>query len=789
VNSSKATSSKMTFSKSVLLAFTVISIATLVACGGSSSSSSSTPPPSNTTPSVALSTTPNPTPASLTAGGNLSVTATVTNDSKNGGVAWSVACGNTTSGGCGTFSAAQSASGTAVTYTAPVTAPPAKVVITATVVDDTSVVAATAGITINAITGASVMMTTPPPFSLAPSTTAGVAATVSNDAANAGVTWSCSPSSTCGSFNPTSTASAATTVYTPGSARGNVVVTATSVSDSSQNASSTVTVTTAAGLQALTPNANYVFAISGQDSTGSPFHAAGVFTVGSNGTTITTGEQDFADFNTGEHHDTISSGTIAASSTSGDPNLTITLQTGDPCLGPGSDGTCNSGTGSGAEALDLSPVSVSTGLLTEYDTWATAKGTLELQSSSLAIPSGGYAFWLNMDPYPFYFPIAFGGVLNVDNAGGTGNISGNGSIFDIGLMGAGSVYTLQSVIPPSVVTGPDPLGLVTFNIYSGGVLSAGSTPSLSLLGYMVDSGHIRFVEDIGADSLGIPMGGSAASQTGTGTFSSSSISGSTYVFGTTGNDNSSNGYVHAAGALTFNADGSVTGNVSFNDLDFQSPQGGSVLAAEVAATPCSSGTAVTPCYTIDASGTGADGGTGRVTITNLTDSTTTPLFNYNLELYLDGNGHAMVISLDLNDLIAGTSSQQTGSFTPATFSGTYATNAGGVDITNFDEFESSGQIIANGLEAFEGTTDLNWIYSSGPTFTDESVDGNMAQTGAGIYGGYIGGLDLSTCPVYGIGTTGCSQDAFTFYFVDSTKAVAIENDANQLTLGTFELQQ
>jgi hypothetical protein len=65
----------------------------------------------------------------------------------------------------------------------------------------------------------------------------------------------------------------------------------------------------------------------------------------------------------------------------------------------------------------------------------------------------------------------------------------------------------------------------------------------------------------------------------------------------------------------------------------------------------------------------------------------------------------------------------------------------------------------------------------------------MAQTGAGIYGGYIGGLDLSTCPVYGIGTTGCSQDAFTFYFVDSTKAVAIENDANQLTLGTFELQQ
>jgi hypothetical protein len=722
----------------------------------------------------------------LTAGGNLSVTATVTNDSKNGGVAWSLACGNTTSVGCGAFSAAQSASGTAVTYTAPVTAPPAKVVITATVVDDTSVVAATAGITINAITGASVMMTTPPPFSLAPSTTARVAATVSNDAANAGVTWSCSPSSTCGSFNPTSTASAATTVYTPGSARGNVVVTATSVSDSSQNASSTVTVTTAAGLQALTPNANYVFAISGQDSIGSPFHAAGVFTVGSDGTTITAGAQDFADFSFAIH-DTISGGTITTSTTAGDPNLTITLQTGDTCIGQGANGTCPGGTGNGVEVLNLSPISISKGLVTEYDTWATAKGTLDLQATTLATPSGGYAFLVDMDDLPY----GLAGVLNVDGTGGA--ISGNGSIFDLNFFGS---VSSQQLFTASSVTPPDPIfGSVTFSLNSTTSYFTGSNPvGLSLVGYMVDNAHIRLLENSNPtnDNFGynfgyFPAGGTAIGQTGAGTFSASSISGSTYVFGASGED--INDYLKMAGALTFNSDGSVTGNLSFNDLTYYSPQGGSVLAAEVSATPCSSGTAVTPCYTIDASGTGADGGTGRVTITNLTDNTTTPTFNYNLELYLDGNGHATLISLDSNDVVAGTSSQQTGSFTPATFSGTYATNAGGMDITNFAEFESSGQVIANGLEAFEGTTDLNWIYSSGPTFTDESVDGNMAQTGAGIYGGYIGGLDLSTCPVYGIGTTGCSQDAFTFYFVDSTKAVAIENDANQLTLGTFELQQ
>jgi hypothetical protein len=781
---------KMTFSKSLLLVLSLSLMAVLVGCSSSGNSGISDPPPNNTTPSIALSTTPTPAPSSLLVNGTLSVTATVTNDSKNGGVAWSAACGG--SGGCGTFSANQSASGTAVTYTAPGTVPAGKVTITATVVDDTSVVASTGAIAINAITGVAVMMTTPPPFSLAPATTASVAATVTGDPANGGVTWSCSPASTCGSFNPTTTASAAAAVYTPGSARGNVVITATSVSEGTQSASSTVTVTTAAGLQGLTPNANYVFAISGQDASGSPFQAAGVFTVSSTGTAITTGEQDFADFD-GEFHDTISSGTIATSTSAGDGNLTITLQTGDPCIGPGSNGTCTAGTGSGQEVLNVSPISSSKGLVTEYDSWATAKGTLDLQSTTLATPSGGYAFSLNLDPYPNYIPLVFGGVLNVDNVGGAGNISGNGSIFDINVFFSGSgpnSFALQSVIPPSAVTGPDPLGLVTFSLYSGSPnLQTGSTPLIVLNGYMVDSGHIRFVENSNVDALQTPMGGSAIGQTGAGTFSSSSVSGSTYVFGASGIDNSPNALLQAAGALTFNADGSVTGNVSFNNLNLQSPQGGSVLAAEVAATPCSSGTAVTPCYTVDAAGTGPDGGTGRVTITNLTDSTTSPTFNYGLELYLDGNGHAIVISLDTTETLAGLGSQQTGSFSTASFNGTYAMNASGVEITDFDEFESSGQVIANGLEAFEGESDLNWIFSSGPTFTDEPVAGSLALTGTGIYTGSISGLDLTTCPVYGVGSSACSQDAFTFYFVDSTKAVAIENDANQLTLGFFELQQ
>src|SRR5438552_16286945 len=44
-----------------------------------------------------------------------------------------------------------------------------------------------------------VTITTAPPASLPVGGTASVAATVTNDTANAGVTWSCTPSSACGS--------------------------------------------------------------------------------------------------------------------------------------------------------------------------------------------------------------------------------------------------------------------------------------------------------------------------------------------------------------------------------------------------------------------------------------------------------------------------------------------------------------------------------------------------------------------------------------------------------------
>src|SRR5215475_10044387 len=63
-------------------------------------------------------------------------TATVSNDSKNEGVSWSIDGVNCTDVICGTLSAPSSASGTAITYTAPSDLPPATIVVTATSVAD-----------------------------------------------------------------------------------------------------------------------------------------------------------------------------------------------------------------------------------------------------------------------------------------------------------------------------------------------------------------------------------------------------------------------------------------------------------------------------------------------------------------------------------------------------------------------------------------------------------------------------------------------------------------------------
>ena len=195
-----------------------------------------------TVPSITVSVTA---PVSSVQAGTVvqNIVATVINDPSNKGVSWNVSCSPAP---CGSISPTTTASGAATTYTAPPNPPPSdlQVTITATSVADAAA-SSTATITVLAI---SVSVTAPATTVQFGQTEPNIVATVNNDPAGKGVTWSMQPCGVaqCGSISPTSTASGGAVTYTaptaPPASDLPVTIVATSVSDTSQQGSITITV-------------------------------------------------------------------------------------------------------------------------------------------------------------------------------------------------------------------------------------------------------------------------------------------------------------------------------------------------------------------------------------------------------------------------------------------------------------------------------------------------------------------------------------------------------------------
>lgn len=85
----------------------------------------------------------------------------------------------------------------------------------------------------------------PPPASLNTGAYAPIAADVSNDNQNAGVTFTCTPAGSCGTFTPSQTGSATPVCYlAPAQVPngGTATVTATSVTDPTKSKSATITI-------------------------------------------------------------------------------------------------------------------------------------------------------------------------------------------------------------------------------------------------------------------------------------------------------------------------------------------------------------------------------------------------------------------------------------------------------------------------------------------------------------------------------------------------------------------
>jgi hypothetical protein len=561
-----------------------------------------------------------------------------------------------------------------------------------------------------------------PPTSLATSATAGLTAVVTNDSQNKGVTWSvtCGSSGACGSFNPTSTASGSATTYTAPAAiptSNTVTVTATSVSDTTKTASATITI---GAPPAILADGTYVYHFSGWAGTG-PSFVAGAFTVKSGA--ITSGEQDFSDVQSGYTDPLVASG---SSLTAAGKNIQIVLATANTAIGV-----------NGVETLRGTLVSSTRVLISEFDSFGTGTGSIDLQTSTAA-PSGGYAFAISgFDLSNPPSPLAIGGIFNI--SGTTLNVAN--SVFDFNLNGGllGQAETFAS----GTVTAPDSFGRVTFDLTPS---AASGVPQFVLTGYIVGTNQIQLVESQ-TDTLDDDLGGMALGQgTNTGQFTAASIANKTYVYGASGQD--VNNLVTIGGNFTFNPTGAVAGNLAIND--------GMVFGTN----PISAGS-----YTVDP--------TGRVTLTGVNVPVISGTFTF--QLYLDGNGNALELGVDTLQTTAGQAYLQT--TTAADFEGSYAILGHGIlDATGLPAWGAVGPVTV-ASDAFTGSTDYtaqNTGASGTATTPNQPLTGTETNSNAMLA---LTGLDSTALT---------TSRSYSYFPIDSKRVLAIEIDGQQLGLLILE---
>jgi hypothetical protein len=497
---------------------------------------------------------------------------------------------------------------------------------------------------------------------LATGATASVIASVTGDSANAGVTWTVTcGGSQCGSFNPTKTASGTATTYTAPTiapSGNSVTIQATSVTDTTKAGTATVNITTPA--PPALADGTYVYNISGQDNNGTYF-LVGAFAIKSG--TITGGEQDFVD------------GANAYINTLDPANSNITLNNGAAVINLAVANNNNVGV-NGTETLHGTMVSGSRLLITQFDNSASATGSLDLQTSTAA-PSGGYAFMVNgADNDAPVGQLAIGGILNVNG----GALAISGSVFDSN--DSGTVFQAQTFSSGSIST-PDSYGRVTFNLVPS---QLNNVPSFILTGYIIGN-KIQLIEDQN-DALNGVLGGVALSQgSNTGKFSSQSVVGSSYAYGLLGTDANQNGsgLLNIGGGFGFNPNGTLGGDMAYNDLGIHN------------------GNTITGNYTVDP--------TGRVTITNVVPSNISGV-TFAFQLYLDGNGNAVVIGADENETSGGLS---------------YVQNANGSDFEGNFALSAQGILNEEGAPAFAAVGPINISSDNITGSTDYSAQGyNLA---------------------------------------------------------------
>lgn len=674
---------------------------------------------SGDTPQAITVSIPNP-PTSVATGATATLTAVVTNDGSGAGVTWTVHCGGTA---CGSVSPTSSTGNSSTTtFTAPSAVPTGNTVtVTATSAADTTK-SASVSITITASAPISVVISNPP-ASLSVGASASLTASVTNDSKAAGVTWSvaCGTSS-CGSFNPTtSPGNTATTTYTAPAnvpAGDTVTVTATSVTDSTKSATAAITITNTTPVVA---DGNYVFRVSGDDGNVAYF-VAGAFTISKGN--ITGGEEDLIDFVQGGEASIAAAG--SSLTVASDGNFLLILTTNNSKFGV-----------NGVETFRGALASPTHAQIDEFDSFAAAQGTLDLQTSAAA-PSGGFAFNLGgIDGSANPNPLFIGGILSV--TGTSVNVAT--SVFDYY---DGGALNQDVSFASGTLTSPDSFGRLSISLNPS--QGSGGVP-FTIIGYIVGVNQIQVVESPN-DTLGGTLGGTALGQGANGgTFTTAGVGGQTYVFTALGEDQL-NGMATFAGALTLNSGGTVSGTLAYNDITSSQS-----LAI-------SSGS-----WTVNS--------LGRVALANIM-VTGSNIGNgpFSFQFYLDGNGNALQLGTDTVEGSSGLGYHQTSTQQPA--AGKYVIGAQGFTATqNKPTWVAVGPVTLDNNLNWTGFTDYN-VFGGKPT-SNVALSGTTNTT-TSVFS--ITGLNAVNPPP--------ATPQFTYWPIDTSHALAIESDTGQS--GSFLLE-
>ncbi|MGD1024356.1 MAG: hypothetical protein ABR880_16330 [Candidatus Sulfotelmatobacter sp.] len=468
----------------------------------------------------------------------------------------------------------------------------------------------------------------------------------------------------------------------------------------------------------------YVFSVSGTDQASAlPYAITGTFTAngsGGNGKgTITGGTFDINDADTTE----FTSGPIADASINSNSFYNVSVDgRGQATIGSNISGFPNL-------TFDFVLSSSSHGLITEFDSFGTGSGTLDLQSSGVT-PSGAYAFSFSGGTYsgaPFAtvgnFTLGSGGAITA----GLADFNNGALTISAGQTLAGTVVVAST---PSTT------------------LSTAQYPSLAFDVFPIDANHLKFIETDGNGTLS----GDAFSQT------TATLPSGTLAFTLQGSL-ATGAPVAAGGFMVTDSTGDIT---SSSTEDFN--EGGTL----------------SPATPVPFTASYVAGGTGRYTISNFSGFTPAGL----TYAAYPSSGGTLLLEIDTVGVTAGAAYTQTSTATFASASQGFGLSLSG------DNLSSSGidpvGDIAEFTAAPSGSTVTGLIDENYYTATSPFFD----QVLAGTYGSIDTGRSGITATTGTSTSPGTLNGGFalTLYTVDGTTFPFIESDSGQVSAGVIVAQ-